>query len=314
MGGTRHRRRLSRAARCCGGALLALCLATPLYAQPADGTAGPQVPVCEQAAQMAERGHALPAGLLVAIGRVESGRWDPSQGRLVPWPWAINADGAGQLLGSKQAAVAASAKLRADGAHYIDVGCFQIDLTAHPDAFDSLTRAFDPFRNADYAAWFLSDLHARLGSWDSAIAAYHSQRPEHGIPYRLRVFAAWANQDRAPVVGSSGPLLVQFASGAQMRIWTAGSAASAARLVSIGTAPSATLPRVIAGRPPTEAAKPLRKSDDSFCPTASRRRDETISQPLAWLPVPACDRDVPDTVSRTNRLQRTAQPSEEARR
>jgi hypothetical protein len=55
-----------------------------------------------------------------------------------PWPWAIDADGVGQFFATKAQAVAAVAALQAQGVHSIDVGCMQVNLMHHPDAFTSL--------------------------------------------------------------------------------------------------------------------------------------------------------------------------------
>jgi len=52
---------------------------------------------CDQAAAAAERQYALPPGILAAIGRVESGRTDPASHALHPWPWSIDAGGAGSM-------------------------------------------------------------------------------------------------------------------------------------------------------------------------------------------------------------------------
>jgi hypothetical protein len=233
------------------GLALLLCVAFNASAraqQSVDATAAQ--PVCEQAGRQAERTYNLPSGILLAIGRVESGRWDGAQGRIVPWPWAVDANGDGKLFDSKAEAVARTTALRAGGMPNIDVGCFQIDLTSHPDAFPTLDQAFDPFSNADYAGRFLTTLYARTGTWDAAVAAYHSMQPARGTAYRQRVFADWALKDR--IVGpsqTSGPLVVRFASGASMRVWTPGNGAT---LSSDATGSSDTigaLPRVIVGRP-----------------------------------------------------------------
>lgn len=148
--------------------------------------------VCDAAGQVAERQYDVPAGLLRAIGRAESGRRDPGTGRMTAWPWTINAEGAGQAFGSRAEAVTTTAKLRAGGVASIDVGCFQVNLVHHKAAFATLDEGFDPARNADYAARFLVALRTRTGSWESAVAAYHSATPELGGPYRDRVLASWA--------------------------------------------------------------------------------------------------------------------------
>jgi hypothetical protein len=108
-----------------------------------------------------------------------------------PWPWAIDADGVGQFFATKAQAVDAVAALQAQGVHSIDVGCMQINLMHHPDAFTSLDQAFDPYANAAFAARFLNVLYNRTGSWPKSIAAYHSDTPLFADEYQRRVLAMW---------------------------------------------------------------------------------------------------------------------------
>src|ERR1700679_2924443 len=53
---------------------------------------------CRAAIAAAERGHGIPAQLLQAIGRVESGRRGPNTGEWGAWPWTINDDYAARFL------------------------------------------------------------------------------------------------------------------------------------------------------------------------------------------------------------------------
>ena len=147
---------------------------------------------CEVAAAAAEQQAGVPPGMLAAIGRVEAGRWDRATGTIRIWPWSINVNGAGIQLQSAAAATSTVATWVAQGTRSIDVGCFQINLGWHPDAFATLSDAFDPSANARYAAQFLVGLHAQTGDWGSAIARYHSAREHEGISYRSLVFSAWA--------------------------------------------------------------------------------------------------------------------------
>jgi hypothetical protein len=171
--------------------LLALLLLCVTFA-PARAESGiPASASCDPAIMTAEDSLRLPPHLLEAIAQVESGRPDPSTGRLQPWPWTINADGEGAFFASKAKAIAAVRALQADGVRSIDVGCMQINLMFHPAAFASLDQAFDPRANAVYAARFLNALHAGSHDWLSAIGAYHSQTRVLGIDYRRRVLALW---------------------------------------------------------------------------------------------------------------------------
>jgi soluble lytic murein transglycosylase-like protein len=183
-------------------ALASVCasaMAVPaVLAQRADGLVD-----CRGAAGIAEREAGLPPGLLLAIGQIESGRANPATGALDPWPFTTNLRGAGHVFASSGEAVAWVEAQQTAGNRTIDVGCFQVDLQFHPSAFASLTEAFDPVANARYAARFLTELHARTGSWPEAVALYHSADPSLGLAYRSQVFAAWGNGgvgfDRPPM-------------------------------------------------------------------------------------------------------------------
>lgn len=175
---------------------------------------------CRAAISTAERERSVPAGLLQAIGRVESGRRDPVTGQFAPWPWTINAEGRGMFFPSREAAIAEVRQLQARGVRIIDIGCMQVNLHHHPNAFPTLEQAFDPLTNARYAARFLAELRVASGDWARAAGHYHSQTPERAEPYRMRVLAAWAGEQGRPpgdpaaeaallarvAAGGSGPL------------------------------------------------------------------------------------------------------------
>lgn len=165
----------------------------PATATPAEAVAGQ---VCRGAIAAAERESGIPAGLLQAIGRVESGRRDPVTGRFAPWPWTINAEGRGMFFPTREAAIAEVRQLQARGVRIIDVGCMQVNLHHHPNAFASLEEAFDPLTNARYAARFLGELQASRQDWARAAGNYHSNTPERAEAYRARVLAAWGDEQR----------------------------------------------------------------------------------------------------------------------
>jgi hypothetical protein len=195
---------------------------------------------CEQAGRAAEQKFNLPAGLLQAIGRVESGRWDVALGRIVAWPWTIDVDGDGQQFNNSTDAINATRTAQAAGQRNIDVGCFQVSLLHHPDAFPDLTAAFDPQANALYAARFLASLQARLGNWEDATAAYHSATRELGLPYRERVFSSWSGASAI----SSNPV-AQFAAFPGIHVWGPTAAGPGPQVVTTQSALPQSLPRVI---------------------------------------------------------------------
>ncbi len=161
---------------------------------------------CEQAIRKAEAIGHTPPGMLAAIGQVESGRPNSRTGGMRPWPWTTSADGAGQFFATKAQAVAAVAALQAQGAQSIDVGCMQVNLMHHPNAFASLDQAFDPVSNTAFAARFLNELYRRTGSWQKSIAAYHSDTPQIADDYQRRVMVTW--QQRTPKAVRGGLVYV----------------------------------------------------------------------------------------------------------
>ena len=165
------------------------------------GGAWAQAPggVCATGIAAAAARHGVPHDLMLAIGTVESGLR----------PWVINAEGQGYGFDSAGEAIAAVEALRAAGIESIDVGCMQINLYWHPDAFDTLAAAFSPALNADYAARFLDRLHDDVGSWTLAAMRYHSGDPQRQQRYGCAVqlqLASLRGEPRRPCL-ADGPTL-----------------------------------------------------------------------------------------------------------
>ncbi|MBP0447054.1 transglycosylase SLT domain-containing protein [Roseomonas sp. SSH11] len=181
--------------------LLALLPGMPARAQGGGGDWS----ACRRAIAAVEPGSSVPAGLLGAIALVETGRASPS-GAPEPWPWSWNAAGESGTAPSKAAAIAAVSALQARGVRSIDVGCMQVNLMYHPDAFPNLEAAFDPVANTRYAARFLTQLRGGTPDWGTAIGRYHSGEAERGAAYNRRVAlarlgAAWGRGGAVPLPG-----------------------------------------------------------------------------------------------------------------
>ncbi len=142
-----------------------------------------QSALCLSATGQAEARYHLPHGLLSAISRVETGRPMPVTGERQPWPWSVNADGETLFFDTRAAAVAETQRRLSASAHYVDIGCMQVDISIHRRAFASLAEAFNPALNADYAARLMVSLHGAGRDWQSASRLYHSGTPALGVPY-----------------------------------------------------------------------------------------------------------------------------------
>jgi hypothetical protein len=174
--------------------LLGLFVA-PLTAWAGDDSA------CPAALTDARRAFSMPARLLESVAMVESGR--RVGGRAVPWPWTVNAAGTGYFYESKEQAVAAVRGFQAAGVQSIDVGCMQINLQMHPQAFSSLDEAFEPAANTRYGAQFLRTLYIASHSWGTAMTAYHSSNPEPAAAYARKLLAIWPEAETMGL--SAGP-------------------------------------------------------------------------------------------------------------
>jgi len=149
--------------------------------------------LCTRHLQHYEREYGIPAHLLSAIASTESGRYHDGLKIRLPWPWTINAEGKGYYFDNKEQAIAAAQKLRARGVQSFDVGCMQVNMYHHSQAFSSLTQAFEPENNVAYAASFLRDLYQDEGNWKKAAADYHSKTPTLGKEYVGLVYNSWFN-------------------------------------------------------------------------------------------------------------------------
>ena len=148
---------------------------------------------CRDAIRAIERSSGIPPPLMTAIAHVESGRRTPGGG-IDPWPWSLNAEGIDHIYETKGEAVAAVRQMQQAGMRSIDVGCMQVNLMYHPNAFATLEDAFDPLSNARYAANFLLGLRAQTGNWPQATANYHSATPELGADYARKVMAVMGEE------------------------------------------------------------------------------------------------------------------------
>lgn len=146
-----------------------------------------QSDLCDSAIASVAREYGVPKEVLLSIATVETGK--NVNGRLESWPWSINLDGRGYWFENYESALRFASDISSSGVKDFDVGCFQINLRWHPDAFKSLDEALDPLVNATYAAQFLLHLKEEYDSWSDAISAYHSRQPEKGQVYLSKVQA-----------------------------------------------------------------------------------------------------------------------------
>ncbi len=162
------------------------------------GAATPDEPtaMCAKAVAEVESRLGIPAQLLSAISLAESGRWNSVRRTNVSWPWTVYSEGRPYYAADKQAAIARVRSIMARGVRNIDVGCLQINLFYHPDAFESLDQAFDPLANTTYAGELLLRLQNTHRSWSRAIAFYHSSTRKYAVPYLLRVQQFWLFEHR----------------------------------------------------------------------------------------------------------------------
>ena len=147
--------------------------------------AGSEDGICIKEILAAQARHGIPDNMLLAIGLQEAGT--RRNGQFTVWPYAVNAEGEGRLFDSRAAALDWIAERQRAGVRSIDVGCMQINMRWHPDAFMNAAQGFDPAVNVDYAARFLTQLYRQTGNWMAAAGSYHSQEPQYRDIYLSRL-------------------------------------------------------------------------------------------------------------------------------
>ncbi len=139
---------------------------------------------CYRAIEQVSRQTGVPEDVMLAISLTETGK--KIGGRINPWPWTVNMEGAGVWFEGPAEALAYVKTHFQRGARSFDVGCFQINYKWHHEHFGSIEEMFDPLANTQYAARFLTQLYHETGSWRQAAGYYHSRTPEYAQRYTTR--------------------------------------------------------------------------------------------------------------------------------
>lgn len=142
---------------------------------------------CSNYFEYVEEKYGIPKNLMRSISVVETGRWHKDTKMYFTWPWTVNQEGNSNYYSTKKEAIKKVKDLLERGYTNIDIGCMQINLHHHPEAFLNLEQAFDPKTNIEYAAKFLATNYQKLKSWPKAVAFYHSQN-SIGKEYSDKVF------------------------------------------------------------------------------------------------------------------------------
>jgi hypothetical protein len=136
-----------------------------------------------------EKRYNIPKDTLHSISLRETQKAHSKHKIAIVWPWTItvNPTGKGYHFKSKNEAIKFAKAQLATGKGSIDVGCMQINLKHHPDAFNSIEQAFSPRSNVAYGAKFLKEKYTQHGKWKSAIGSYHSSSPDRAEAYHAMV-------------------------------------------------------------------------------------------------------------------------------
>lgn len=175
--------------------------------------------MCLDHIQRIERQEGIPRNLLLAMARVESGRWDKDSQDYRAWPWTVNVAGKAHYLRSRTDAVDLVTRYIKEGVTNIDVGCMQLNVNHHLPKFSSVTEMLDPAKNVRYAAKFLRHLKVtEKKPWSEAVGNYHSRTQIHHSRYKAKVYETLntvnqSTKSKKPVKPEPGQTILAQSSG-----------------------------------------------------------------------------------------------------
>jgi hypothetical protein len=146
-----------------------------------------QTTLCEDAARYASETTGVPLSVLRAVALAETGQTKFDKNAYSAWPWTVQSGQKGHWFNNPTEAAAFVKSLMAAQVTNIDIGCFQINMRWHGQAFQSVEDMFSPRSNALYAARFLQDLYGQTGAWRSAVGRYHSRDDDRAEAYVQRL-------------------------------------------------------------------------------------------------------------------------------
>ena len=153
---------------------------------------------CEDVIRNIENITDIPSGLLLGIGKTESGRILKNN-EIVIWPWTINHAGKSLFFDNKNQMKSYLLKHTKKGDNNLDVGCMQINLKWHKQNFKDIKDMLAIEPNISYAASFLVQLKNKHGSWEKAIKHYHSSDPIKNKPYLNKVLSFWQSYKKKSI-------------------------------------------------------------------------------------------------------------------
>lgn len=153
---------------------------------------------CSSAFSYFEQKYKLPINSLHSISLQETAKKHTKHDIAIVWPWTVmnNQEGKGYHFSTQQEAIRYVRKQFMIGNNNLDVGCMQINLKHHPEAFSSLSQAFSPRKNINYGAYFLNENFKKLGSIDKAIGRYHSATEALATKYHSSVIKIKQNMSQ----------------------------------------------------------------------------------------------------------------------
>jgi hypothetical protein len=179
--------------------------------------------LCDDAARFASQSTGVPLSVLRAVALAETGQTKFDKDYYSAWPWTVQSGQKGHWFDNENAAIQFVQSLMAEQRTNIDIGCFQLNMRWHGQAFQSLDDMFSPRNNALYAAQFLQKLYSQTGDWRAAVGRYHSSDGDRAEAYVLRLkrlfeshLAGQTAPDQSPPTQRIRPPLQRFSlSGAQ---------------------------------------------------------------------------------------------------
>lgn len=128
----------------------------------------------------------VPVDVLFALASNETNT-ELSNGKVLPWPYAINLNGIGENFSTSDAMLSRANELLQQGVIHFDCGLFQVNWKWNGrHRANGIAEACNPKSNGIIAATIIKEYYSKTGDWIESAGKYHNPSNANGAADRYK--------------------------------------------------------------------------------------------------------------------------------